>query len=209
MRVSLIGPGNIDFHYKELLKISDDDLKKHLDEIGEALASSGVEIELLPDKGVSMEIAKLYHKKSGKKIIASVPEDDKTFGVKHLGDYKENKLFDEVVNTGDWFKHDMIKGLMGDVVLYLGRSPGCEIERNSGVYLYKLFNGFDGMEIARKKVHSEIKANEGFTIFVYSPFLNGGKLSVEDEVYMKSFEINLVYVKDGAELVEGLKKVKI
>jgi len=82
MRVSLIGPGNIDFHYKELLKISDEDLKKHLDEIGKALVSSCVEIELLPDKGVSMEIAKLYKDKGGEKVVASVPEDDKTFGVK-------------------------------------------------------------------------------------------------------------------------------
>jgi len=136
MRLSLIGPGDIKFHYNKLL----------------------------PNRGISLEIAKLYKKKGGKKVIGAFPKSDKTFGIEHLKQYINEKvegksLFDEIIDSGDWFKHDLIKGLLGQAVLYLGSSPGADGERHYAVYLYKLIQRFkDGIEISAKRIHPEIKA---------------------------------------------------
>lgn len=212
MRISLIGPGDIDFHYKELLGISDRDLNSELEKIAKALVSSGCEIELLPDKGVCIEIAKLYKNAGGKRVIGTVPLSDKTFRTKHLEQYinaeiQGKRLFDEIIDTGDWFKHDMIKGLMGNAVLYLGASPGTDGERHYAVYLYKLIAGFKkGVEVSSSSLHPQAKAGKDFTIFVYSPFIKSGKLPEEDEEYMKKFRISLVYIKNPEELKENLAK---
>lgn len=68
MRVSLIGPGDIEFHYQQLLKIPKEKLNKELEQIAKSLVDANTEIELLPDRGVSIEIAKLYRQKGGEKL---------------------------------------------------------------------------------------------------------------------------------------------
>jgi len=76
LRVSLIGPGDIDFHFYELLKFPKKKFQSELEKIAKVLAESNVEIEFCPDKGISFELAKEYKKQGGKKVIASVPQDD-------------------------------------------------------------------------------------------------------------------------------------
>ncbi|MFH1431341.1 MAG: hypothetical protein ABIG37_02640 [Nanoarchaeota archaeon] len=86
-------------------------------------------------------------------------------------------------------------------------SPGTDGERNYAVYLYKLIKRFkQGVEIAGKNIHPELKAGEDFTIFVYSKFLINKKLEPEHEAYMKKFGVNLVYVSNADELREELGK---
>ncbi len=212
MRISLIGPGDIEFHYHKILRIPEAKFESELEKIAQVLADSECEIELLPDKGISLEIAKLYRQKNGKRIIGTVPQADKTFGIKHLEPYINETingklLFDEIIDTENWFKHDLIKGLLGDAILYLGASPGTNGELNYAIYLYKLLKGRkEGVSIAGKFIHPEIRADNSFSVFVYSPFLKKGKLSEEDEEYMKKFGINLVYIKDPKQLGEELKK---
>ncbi|MAG02605.1 hypothetical protein CMI42_04670 [Candidatus Pacearchaeota archaeon] len=214
MRVSLIGPSDIEFHYHELLGVGDDKLNSELERIAGVLVDSDVEVEFLPDKGVCLEIAKLYKKKNGKKVIGAVPKSDSTFGIDHLKQYIEEqvdgkRLVDEVIDSGDWFKHDMIKGLMGNAVLYLGSSPGTDGERHYAVYLYKLLNRFkEGIEVSKEKIHSEIRAGKDYSIIVYSPFLIGGKLSKEDEKYMEKFGVKLYYVNSSEGLGDVLKEFK-
>jgi hypothetical protein len=213
MRISLIGPGDTEFHYQELLKISRDELESELERIAKALADSGSEIELLPDNGVSLMIAREYKKSKGKRIIGAYPKSDNTFGVKHLEIYTQEKidgeqLFDEFVDTENWFKHDLIKGLLGNAILYLGSSPGTNGELNYAVYLYKLMTGNKkGVEVAGKFIHHEIRAGKDFTIFVYSPFLTNGTLKKEDEEYISKFGIRLVYVKNPEQLRDELRKL--
>lgn len=210
MRLSLIGPGDIEFHYQKLLKFSKEKFESELEKIAGAIADSGMEIEFLPDRGISFEIAKVYRMKSGKRIIGAIPKSDKTFGIEHLKEFIEYKinnrpLFDEIIDTENWFKHDLIKGLLGDAVFYLGSSPGTNGELNYAVYLYKLMQGNKkGIEIAGKYIHPEIRAGKNFTIFTYSPFLIGGKLKTEDEKYMQKFGINLIYIKNPNQLKKEL-----
>lgn len=206
MRISLIGPGDIKFHYQELLGISEREFNSEIEKIADSLAKSNVEIELLPDDGICIEIARRYKKLGGKKVIGSIPKSDKTFGISHLEKYLKEKingkpLFDNIIDTENWFKQDLIKGLLGDRLLYLGASPGADGERNYAVYLYKLISRFKkGVEVSGKNIHSEIQVTKDFTIYVYSKFLISGKLAREDEAYMKKFGVKLVYINSAKEL---------
>lgn len=214
IRVDLIGPGDIKFHYEKLLRIKRSDLKKELEDIAKSLKSSGVEIALLPDDGVCLEIAKNFKQLNGK-VIGLVPKDDKVFGISHLKEYIETKvdnlnLFDEIINTGNWFKHDLTKCLFGDAVLCLGLSPGTDGERAYGVYLYKIVAGFKkGVSPDITKIHKEARAGRDmpYTIFIYQPFIKQ-KLSYEEEQYAKKFGINLIYVNSALELEKKLKELQ-
>jgi len=212
MRITLIGPGDVKFHYQEILGIKERDFESEIEKIAKALANSGVEIELLPDDGVCIEIARLYKKCKGKRVIGSIPQSDKTFKVSHLEKYVKEKvngnpLFDELIDTENWFKHDLIKGLMGNAVLYLGASPGTDGERHYAVYLYKLIAGFKkGVSVDSSSIHPQAKAGKNFTILVYSPFLLSRKLAKEDESYMKKFGVNLIYINSASDLEKALHK---
>ncbi len=209
-KLSLIGPGDIDFHYYQLLKLKPKRFLSELEGIAKILSELNVTLELLPDKGVCLELAKLYKQVGGKEVIGTVPQSDKTFGIKHLQEYIDTEvngklLFDRIIDSGDWFKHDLIKGLMGNAILYLGASPGTDGERNYAVYLYKIMNGYkEGIELTGKKIHPEIQAGKNFSVLVYSPFLIKRKLPKEDEEYMKKLGINLIYIKNPKQLKEEL-----
>ena len=213
MRLSLIGPGDIEYHYNKLLKIDNNTLNNHLDKIAQLLVNANAELEILPDRGVSTELAKLYKKKGGKKVIGAVPKSDTTFGIEHLKPYINEKvngkpLIDEIIDTGDWFKHDLIKGLLGNHLLCLGSSPGSNGERHYAVYLYKLMQRFkEGVEISGKRIHPEIRAGKNFSIIAYSPFFLDKKLPREDEAYCEKFGINLYYAKSPKELESILKEL--
>ena len=212
MRLSLIGPGDIEFHYSTLLGISKEKFDTETEKIAKILVESGIEIEILPDKGISFEIAKLYKKHGGKMVIASIPKSDKTFGIKHLEPYINEKInnkpiFDEIIDSENWFKHDITKALFGNAVLLLGKSPGTELERNGAEYLLHIMKGLkENINVSLCKIHPELKADEKYTIFVYSPFILGGKLSYEDELYIKEYGINLIYIKNPKELKQELEK---
>lgn len=114
LRANLIGPGDIDFHFYELLGFTKNKFQSELKKIAKALAESNTEIELCPDRGVSFELAKQYKKQKGKKVIASIPKDDKAYGIKYLEPYLKTKingknLFDKKINTGDWRQQNRLK----------------------------------------------------------------------------------------------------
>lgn len=207
MRLSLIGPGDIEYHFQKLLKIPKQKFQSELEKIAQALVDSGVELEILPDKGISFRLAELYKQKGGIRVIAAIPKSDKTFGVKHLEPFTNSEIIDETIDTENWYKHDLIKGLLGNAVLYLGSSPGTNGELNYAIYLYKILTGRkEGVEVAGKFIHPEVRAGNNYTIFVYSPFLKSGKLNEETEAYIKKFNIKLIYANNSKQLKTELEK---
>jgi len=215
LRISLIGPGDIDFHYSEILKIPSNKLKSEIKEIAKVLAESKVEIEITPDKGIALEIAKEYKKQNGKKVIASVPKNDKAYGIKHLEPYlktkiSNNKLFDKEINTGDWRQQNRLKALLGNIVLILGISSGANIEIDYGIYLYRLISKMKKGIKNAKYLHKEIRAGKNipYTFLIYTPFLKNKKLSPETEAYIKKYGIKLIYIKSPKELKKILEKLK-
>ncbi len=216
LRVDLIGPGDVDFHYKEILGIGREELDRGIEKISKALKSADVEIALLPDRGICFEIAKKF-KQVGGRVIGLVPKQDKTFGIEHLREYIEAKvgnrdLFDGIIDTGDWFKHDLTKCLFGDVILSLGISPGAEGERQYGVYLYKIIAGYKkGVATQITGIHPRARAGVRipYSIFIYKPFVKSGRVSAEDEIYAKKFGINLRYINSASDLEKKLRALNL
>lgn len=208
MRLSLIGPGDIEFHFQNLLKMKKDKFENEIKAIAKAIAESNAEIEILPDKGISFEIAKYYKEYKGKKIIAAYPKSDTTFGIKHLEPIINYNIFDEIIDTENWFKHDLIKGLLGNAILYLGSSPGTNGELNYAIYLYKIITRQkENLKTTKEQIHPEIKADKNFTIFVYQPFLINKKLDKETDEYIKKLNIKLIYIRNPEQLKEELIKL--
>jgi hypothetical protein len=213
-RISLIGAGNIKFHYFELLKLKEEDFDKQIREIAKVLADSGNEIVLLPDKGAPFEIAKKYKEFKGKKVIGTVPCSDTDFGIKHLQQYinaemNNQKVFDEIIDTNNWYKQDLTCCIYGDVILMLGNSLGSFGELVYGYYLYKLFIG-DKPEVRalREKIHKEVRAGRDFpfTTIIYMPFMKE-KLNLEIEAYIKKLKGIIYYPQNIKELKEILGKL--
>lgn len=209
LRVSLIGPGNIDLHYKKILKINQKKFKSELKGIAKVLAQSNYEIELTPNKGIAFEITKLYKKFKGKKAIATFPKSDKRYGIKHLKPYLDEKIFDEFIDTKDWRDQNRLKGFFGDVVLFLGITPGTFMELNYSTYLFKFMKGLkQGLKL--KGIHPAMRVDKNipYTYLIYSPFIKSKKLPAETKSYLKEYGINLIYIKNARQLKEELMKLK-
>jgi len=109
LRVNLIGAGDLKFHYFDLLKIPEEKFHKQVEGIAKALQEAEVEIVLLPDRGISFEVAKRYKEFNGRKVYGTVPVSDKDFGIVHLKPYmnaeiRGKKIFDEIIDTQNWYK---------------------------------------------------------------------------------------------------------
>ncbi|MCK5624449.1 hypothetical protein KAI04_01250 [Candidatus Pacearchaeota archaeon] len=207
LRISIIGPGNIKYHYQDLLRIKEKTLKKHINNLGKVIAESNNSIAIVPDKGICLEIAKSYKKQGGKQVLAIVPKDDKKYGTKHLKQYIfEKNLFDKTINSKTWQEQLFNLCLYGDVCLYLGSSIGSNAELLASVYRYNKLNKF---KKNKKKFDKEIKAGSEIhlTFIIYTPFLKSKRLPTETEAYFKKFKIKLEYVKSPKQLKEKLQKL--
>ncbi|MBN2094542.1 MAG: hypothetical protein JW727_00690 [Candidatus Aenigmarchaeota archaeon] len=216
MRISLIGPGDMKYHFEELLKMKPQELEKHLSEIATALSNSGCDIVLTPDKGVSLEVAKqVKDKKSGVKIYGTVPKSDVEYGIRHIQPYMNEvvdgvPLFDELIDAGNWYKLDVSKAATGDVVLVLGKSLGAIGELALGFYIYKLLTKKKpGVQPKSMDIGNHIRAGKTlpFSAIIYLPFARG-KLDYELEAYIKKVGGRVYYVNKSAELEETFKKLK-
>jgi hypothetical protein len=214
LRAALIGAGNIEYHYQELLHISKEEFNEQIKQIAKVLAETKTEIVLLPDKGVCMEIAKLYKQSKGPKVIATIPKDDKDFGIKHLEPYINAKIYgrkviDKEINTKTWYKQDLIVCTFGDFILMLGNSLGALGELTYAYYMYKLFKGMKkGVSATEKKIHPEIRAGKNipFTVIAYKPFLKE-KLNFEIEKYIHKLGGKIIYVNSIKELKQEIAQL--
>ncbi|MFA4907270.1 MAG: hypothetical protein WC602_03295 [archaeon] len=212
LRVCLIGPGDMQYHYGALLGIPEGEFSAEIEGIAKSLADAGVEIVLLPDAGAAFEVAKEYKRSGGTKAIGTLPVSDSDFGIKHLQKFVEEqaegkKVIDETIDTGNWYKQDICHCLFGDVVLVLGNSLGSMGELAYGYYFYNLFAlAKDGMESAKQKIGAEIKAGTRikFTTIIYEPFVKE-LMNIEMERYIIKCGGEVLYVKTPEELLELLK----
>ena len=214
MRIVLIGPGDIKFHYTELLNIPEGKFNGHIDDIAKALVESSSELVLLPDRGICFEVAKRYKQYGGSKVYGTVPLSDKDFGIKHLQPFMDaeidgEKVFDEFIDTKDWYRQDLTHCIFGDVILMLGNSLGAQGELDYAYYLYKLFIGDKPeVNVAKKKIHPEVRAGDSvqFTTIVYKPFIKE-KLNAEIEAYIRKHKGDVFYVKSAEALKSKLDEL--
>ncbi len=211
--ISIIGPGNTNFHYQELQKIPKTKFDMQIKQIAKALKNTNSIIELLPDKGVAFDIAIQYKQQGGKKVIATAPLSDKNVGISHLEKYinfklNGKKLIDKLQDGGDWTKTNQTKCLFGDAILYLGNTLGTQLELNSSAYIYKWHH--NNKQHPLKSINKNIIAGKKLplTIIAYTPFLKDKKLNYETEQYLKKENINLIYVKSPKELEKVIQNLK-
>ena len=114
MRIGIIGPSKLE--YLEEFK----DNKKILEKLAEAVANSGNEIVIVPDKGsVSEFFGKEYIKNKGKKVYEVVPLDDKEFGYSWV-----NVDLGENINCGTWRNQPEKLNEETDILLCVGYAAG-------------------------------------------------------------------------------------
>ncbi|MCX6774081.1 MAG: hypothetical protein NTY68_03755 [Candidatus Micrarchaeota archaeon] len=215
-RISLIGAGDIRFHYLDMLGMMEYSFYRHVNGIAKALQESGSEIVLLPDRGVSLEVAMKYKEFGGKKAYGTVPTSDSDFGIKHLKQYMEmevlgNRLFDEIIDTETWYKQDLTHCIYGDAVLMLGNSLGSLGELAYGYYIYKLFSGRKPeLKVDMEKISEHARAGKfiPFSTIVYEPFMKQ-KLNFEIEKYIEKLNGKVYYVSSSEELGQVLKEMPL
>ena len=116
-------------------------------------------------------------------------------------------IVDEIIDTDNWYKQDMINAILGDVVLMLGNSLGSLREITAGFYLYKLFQGEKPkVDVTNKRIHKDAVAGDNipFTLLIYKPFFKK-KLNYEIEVYIKKSKGQIFYIKNARHLKKILE----
>jgi len=64
MRISIIGVGDVEYHFQRLLGMSKEEFMRHIDGIGEVLAQSGIDIVITPDMGSPSKLQRSSGQKS-------------------------------------------------------------------------------------------------------------------------------------------------
>ena len=60
MKISLIGAGDVKFHFNELLNINSGDLEKHIEKIALVLKETNVVPIALADRGILFDLVKKF-----------------------------------------------------------------------------------------------------------------------------------------------------
>jgi hypothetical protein len=160
MRISLLGPGDVG-RIVECGKLTKHELDNLVKGVGALLASKGVEVVLVPAKGIGFLIAQEYKKNKGKKIIGAVPRDDKEYGIAHIEKYLS--IMDEEINIGDWYDLNGRIASLSDIALCVGFGCGTMCDIAMLKYQYKYNNSKTKLVIFEntisRKLHKEIEAD--------------------------------------------------
>ncbi len=188
------------------------ELESHITSIARVLAKYSVELVVMSKAGIDLaKKAKLY---GNCKVFLPIPIHDKIFGTKHLQKYLDeyagpNPLFDGIIDTGEWFRTDDIRLLLGDIALFLGYAPGSLRELFGGMYIYKILKRKKKeLYVQREKLGSDIVAGMRipFEVWIYSPFISR-RLPEEIERYSKQIGVRLVYIRSPTDLEENIRRV--
>ncbi len=163
INICLIGPGDT-----KSIGMKKEELNNHINGLAESLSKENIELTFLPDKGVCLELVKRFKEKSENKVYGTVPKQDENIGINHLKTYL--KFTDEIIDTHNWYKQDILHCLFGDVILMLGNSLGTIGELSYGFYIYKLFKGNNKK---MRKLHQSINAGrkQPLELIIYKPFM--------------------------------------
>jgi len=137
MKVSILGAGDISKIHR-YSKLSEEEVKKLIQDLGKFLAKKQVELVIVPARGIPYEVAKVYKANNGKKVIGAIPKDDKDYGVMHIKEYLH--IADEQFNIGDWYDLNGRIAAQGDIAICLGLSGGAICDIAMLKYHYKYLN---------------------------------------------------------------------
>lgn len=137
MKVSILGAGDITKIHR-FSNLKESEIKKLIQDLGKFLARKDVELVIVPARGIPYEIAKVYKKYNGKKVIGAIPKDDKEYGIMHIQEYLH--IADEQFNIGDWYDLNGRIAAQGNISICLGLSGGTICDIAMLKYHYKYLN---------------------------------------------------------------------
>ena len=155
MKVSLFGSGDIS-KIQRFSKLSEEEVKKLIEDVGKLLAEKKVELVIVPSRGISYDVAKVYKEHKGPKIIGAIPKDDKDYGIKHIEEYRH--ISDKEINIGDWYDLNGRLAAQGDLSICIGLSGGgiCNIAMLK--YHYKYLGSKTKLIIFENTISSKLHA---------------------------------------------------
>jgi hypothetical protein len=121
MKISLLGTGDIS-KISRYASMSESEITNLIRQIAELLAKSKNELVIIPNKGIPLEIVKIYKQKGGKKVLGVVPIKDKDYGLGHIEEFLS--LIDERLEVDSWYDADGKVAAFGEICIVIGLSPG-------------------------------------------------------------------------------------
>ena len=94
-----------------------------LEERGRVLADHVFQINIIPDEGVPLDIARHYKKAGGNLVVGFVPKGEYSFLSRYFSDCDRIEEFD-----AGWSGLNTCLSLKGDLVVAFGLSPGTIVE---------------------------------------------------------------------------------
>jgi|GEM_PF-6653507 len=85
MRLVVIGPGNPQLYLTKIRKDWHGDYHTDIHNLAQVLVQEGIELALLPDRGMYLDLAIEYKRLGGKYVVGLVPMGDKIWGYRALG----------------------------------------------------------------------------------------------------------------------------
>ncbi len=210
-RISILGPGDIDFQSR-LLGKSLDFFYKHLDALADELANGGYDLVCIPDKGMPFELIKRVVARTNRSAIGLAPLSDKELGTSYIQSYLNSsvngtKVFNPVIDSISWYKTNFLITLMGDASLILGQSIGTALDIFAGLYMHRVFlRGKHNRRINPEDIFSDLRAgsNGPFTLILYEPFVFSD-LPMELYKYAEDLGVRIVRIKSAGEIHKYLK----
>jgi hypothetical protein len=121
MKISLLGTGDLS-KISRYTSMPESELAVLIEQISKLLAKSKHELVIIPNKGIPLEIAKIYKQEGGKKVMGVVPIRDKDYGLGHIEEFLS--LIDERIEVDSWYDADGKVAALGDICLVTGLSAG-------------------------------------------------------------------------------------
>ncbi len=134
MKVVVLGTGDLT-KILRFTRISEKELRALVDSVARLLAEKGHEIVIIPDRGIPVEVAKIYKQNGGRRVWGVVPTKDKVYGTKHIA--PNLRLLDERIEVDSWYDADGTIAASGDVCIVFGMSPGIMREFTVLKYHYR------------------------------------------------------------------------
>ena len=137
MRVSVLGTGDMT-KIPRMVGLPESEVKKIIVKVGVLLAVKGHELVIIPDRGVPIEIAKVYKDNGGKQLLGIVPTKDTQYGTTFIEG--NLSLLDKQLEVDHWYDADGEIAAAGDVCIVIGMSPGIMREVCVLKYHYRYLN---------------------------------------------------------------------
>src|SRR3989344_2505431 len=143
----LAGPTN----KQRVFDIARIDLRERINQLGLVAASNLDWVDIIPDDGIPLELAKAYKSAGGKKVVGHVPIG----GREYLSPYFE--YCDDVLDfDGGWSAINTCLSLRSDLITVVGMSAGTMVEIAYTKYHNRYFNRVIPVALDRTTIKEKI-----------------------------------------------------